>query len=252
MIRILLIGCGGTMGKMVAAAAADDPRFTVEAGVDVAAPEGTAFPVFASVTDCSIPVDVAVDFSSASATDAVLAACVEKRLPLVLATTGLSESQIAAVQKASEVIPIVRSANMSLGINTLSKIAQLITPVLSQAGFDIEIVERHHRRKLDAPSGTAILLADAINSAADGRYSYCYDRSGRRQKRDPDEIGISAVRGGTIVGDHELIFAGDDEVIEISHHAYSRGVFAKGALTAAAFLSGKQSGLFNMRDVIDG
>ena len=252
MIKILINGCGGAMGKMIAAAAGEDERFEIAAGVDIAKPQGFDFPFFGSIRECDVPVDVVIDFSVAAAADEVLSACTEKKLPLVLATTGLSESQLAHVEEAAKVIPIVRSANMSLGINTLAKIAALITPVLSEAGFDIEIVERHHRRKLDAPSGTAILLADAVNASVSGRYSYCFDRSGRRQKRDPDEIGISAVRGGTIVGDHELIFAGDDEVIEISHHAYSRGVFAKGALQAALFLAGKKPGLYGMSDVISG
>ena len=240
------------MGRMVAASAAEDERFQVVAGVDVTKPEGLAFPVYSSIEDCTEQVDAVIDFSSASAADGVLDACVKKNFPLVLATTGLSEAQQEHVKEASALIPIVRSANMSLGINTLSRIARLITPVLKEAGFDIEIVERHHRRKLDAPSGTALLLADAVNKAAENSYHYTFDRSQRRAPRDPQEIGISAVRGGSIVGDHEIIFAGTDEVIEVSHHAYSRAVFAKGALSAAAFLAGKAPGLYDMQDVIEG
>ena len=169
---------------------------------------------------------------------------------LVLATTGLSDEQLAHVQEAGKTIPIVQSYNMSLGINTLAKIVELITPVLADAGFDIEIVERHHRRKLDAPSGTAIMLGNAANKSLNGEYHFVFDRSERREKRDPKEIGIASVRGGSIVGDHDVIFAGEDEVITFSHRAYSKAVFGKGAVQAAKFLCGKQPGLYDMSDVI--
>lgn len=250
MTRIIINGCCGAMGKMTAETAAGDPRYSVVAGVDVSECAAFPFPVYRSIADCAEEADCVVDFSTAKITDRVLECCAAKKLPLVLATTGLSEETLARLAEAGKVIPIVYSANMSLGINTMTRIAQLITPVLAEAGFDIEIVEKHHRRKLDAPSGTALLIADAVNEGAGNKYHYTFDRSTRREKRDPEEIGISSVRGGTIVGEHDLIFAGEDEVIEITHHAYSRAVFARGALTAAAFLAGKEPGVYSMKDVI--
>ena len=195
--------------------------------------------------------DVVIDFSNAKGTDALLDSCVEKKLPCVLCTTGLSAEQIAHVERASEKTAILRSGNMSVGINLLLKLLRQAAPVLAEAGFDMEIVEKHHNQKVDAPSGTALMLADAVNEAAGGGYEYVYDRSGRREKRPEKEIGISAVRGGTIVGDHDVIFAGTDEVITISHRAYSRNVFAKGAVEAAKFLAGKEAGLYDMGSVID-
>ena len=183
-------------------------------------------------------------------TDMVLDQCAQKGLALVLATTGLSDEQLAHVQEAGKTIPIVQSYNMSLGIKSLAKIVELITPVLADAGFDIEIVERHHRRKLDAPSGTAIMLGNAANKSLTGEYHFVFDRSERREKRDPKEIGFSAVRGGSIVGVHDVIYAGEDEVIELNHQAFSRGVFAKGAVQAAKFLQGNEPGVYTMREVI--
>ena len=174
----------------------------------------------------------------------------EKGLPCVLCTTGLSEEQIDGVKKASEKVAVLRSANMSLGINLLLKLLKEAAGVLMPAGFDAEIVEKHHRLKLDAPSGTALALADSVNGELNGEYEYVYDRSGRRQKRPQKEIGISAVRGGTIVGCHDVIFAGEDEVITFSHTAYSKAVFGKGAIQAAKFLAGKGPGLYQMSDVI--
>ena len=184
--------------------------------------------------------------------DGLLEFCAEKQIPCVLCTTGLSEAQLAHVKEVSEKVAVLRSANMSLGINLLMKLLKEAAPVLAQAGFDIEIVEKHHRMKLDAPSGTAIALADAINETAAEPYEYVYDRSSRREKRPAGEIGISAVRGGTIVGDHDVIFAGTDEVITFSHTAYSRAIFGKGAIQAAKYLAGKPAGLYNMGAVIEG
>ena len=184
------------------------------------------------------------------AADALLDACKEKKLPLVLCTTGLTEDQLQKVQETSKEIPVLRSANMSLGVNTLMKLVQAAAKVLAEAGFDMEIVEKHHKLKCDAPSGTAIALADSLNAAMDNQYHYVYDRSQRHEQRDPKEIGISAVRGGTIVGDHDVIFAGPDEVVTLSHRAYSKGVFGKGAVEAAKFLAGKPAGMYDMQDVI--
>ena len=206
--------------------------------------------VFASLEECNVEADVIVDFASAKAVDHLLDYCGALKMPLVLCTTGLSAEQIEKVKESSKQTAILRSANMSLGINTLMKLVQDAAKVLANAGFDIEIVEKHHNKKLDAPSGTALALADSINEAMDGRYHYKYDRSTERVRRDENEIGISAVRGGTIVGDHDVIFAGTDEVITFSHTAYSKAIFGKGALQAALFLAGKEPGLYDMQDVI--
>jgi len=193
---------------------------------------------------------VIIDFSNAAAADELLDYCVEKQVPVVLCTTGLSEEQLEKVEESAKKVAVLKSANMSLGINLLMKILKDATKVLSPAGYDIELVEKHHNQKLDAPSGTALALADSINEAADNQYHYVYDRSQVRQKRDQKEIGISAVRGGTIVGDHEVIFAGQDEVIEFKHTAYSKAVFGKGAVEAAKFLAWKPAGRYDMSDVI--
>ena len=191
-----------------------------------------------------------IDFASAKAIDTLVDFCVEKNMPAVICTTGLSDEQIEKINKASEKTAFLRSANMSLGINTLFKLLQDAAKVFAPAGFDIELVEKHHNQKLDAPSGTALALADSIKEVVGEDYYYKYDRSKERAKRDAKEIGISAVRGGTIVGEHEVIFAGEDEVIEFKHTAYSKAVFAKGAIEAAKFLDGKKNGLYNMGDVI--
>ena len=254
MIRVLLNGCLGAMGAMLSRIISEQPDMEVAAGIDVRASQafGCAFPVFETFDACNIPADVVIDFSVAAATDSVLDACEKKKLPLVIATTGLSENQLARLKALSETVPLVQSYNMSLGVNLLASLIRQAAPVLAEAGFDIEIVEQHHRRKLDAPSGTALLLADAANEALKGAKHYTYDRSGRRMPRDPEEIGISAVRGGTIVGVHDVIFAGEDEVVELKHQAFSRAVFAKGAVAAARFLMGKESGYYTMQDVING
>ena len=247
MVRIILNGCNGAMGKMLANIIAQDEQAQVVAGTQAA---DTPFPVFESIKACDVEADALIDFTVSKITDMVLDQCAQKGLALVLATTGLSDEQLAHVQEAGKTIPIVQSYNMSLGINTLAKIVELITPVLADAGFDIEIVERHHRRKLDAPSGTAIMLGNAANKSLNGEYHFVFDRSERREKRDPKEIGFSAVRGGTIVGEHEIIFAGQDEVIELKHTAYSRAIFGKGAVSAALYLAGKEAGMYDMSDVI--
>ena len=191
-----------------------------------------------------------IDFSNAAAVDHLLDFCGEKGMPVVLCTTGLSEEQLNKMKEASEKTAVLKSANMSLGVNLLLKLLQDASKVLAPAGFDIEIVEKHHNQKVDAPSGTALALADSINEALDNEYVYNYDRSQVRAKRDKKEIGIAAVRGGTIVGEHEVIFAGEDEVIEFKHTAHSKAVFGKGAVEAAKFLKGKPAGLYGMGDVI--
>ena len=250
MVRIIMHGCNGRMGRMIADLLKEDAQARIVAGVDAAKGEDHAFPVFTDLMDCTVEGDVVIDFSSAAVTSHLLQVCVKKQLPLVLCTTGLSQEQLEEVKEASCQVAILKSANMSLGINLLSRLLEEITPLLAEAGFDIEIVEKHHNQKLDAPSGTALALADAANKAAGDSYTYVYDRSQQRKKRDSREIGISAVRGGTIVGEHEVIFAGADEVITLQHTAYSRAVFGKGAIEAAKFLAGKPAGLYDMSHVI--
>lgn len=209
------------------------------------------YPVFTSLDQCSVEADVIVDFASPKAVDGLLAYSCKKQVPVVLCTTGLSKEQLAAVEKASQVTAILRSANMSLGVNLLLKLVSDAARVLAGSGFDMEIVEKHHNQKVDAPSGTALALADSMNQAMDGQYAYTCDRSTRREKRNPKEIGISSVRGGSIVGEHDVIFAGRDEVLTLSHTAYSKAIFAKGALEAAKFLAGKKPGMYSMTDVVD-
>lgn len=250
MIKFMLHGCNGKMGRMITEIVKGDENAVIAAGVDAYTGVPNEYPVFDSIDKCDVDVDVAIDFSTAKAVDALLAYCVEKRLPVVLCTTGLSEEQLKKVEEASKETAVLKSANMSLGINLLLKLLKDAARVLAPAGYDIEIVERHHNQKLDAPSGTALALADSVNEALDNEYHYVYDRSQVRQKRDKKEIGISAVRGGTIVGNHEVIFAGTDEVIEFTHTAYSRSVFAKGAVEAGKFLAGKAPGMYDMGDVV--
>ena len=248
MTNILLCGCSGRMGAVVSDMAAADDNVKIVCGVDVLGEASGAYPAYETLGDCKEDADVVVDFSNPAVFDELLAFCVDRKMPLVICTTGLSEDQLAAIDKAAEKIAILRSANMSVGINVIIKLLRQIAPYMSEAGYDIEIVEKHHNQKLDAPSGTALALAEAANE--EGKLEYVYDRSQVRQKRDKKELGISAVRGGTIVGTHEVIFAGEDEVITFEHMAYSRKLFAKGALEAAKFLAGRKPGMYSMQDVI--
>ena len=250
MIRVIMHGCNGKMGKNIVNLLANDTQAQVVAGIDGFDEGKNPFPVFSSITECTVEADVIIDFSIASAVDALLDYCVEKKVPCVLCTTGLSEEQLQKMKEAAEKVAILKSANMSLGINMLLKLVKEATAVLAPAGFDIEIVEKHHNLKVDAPSGTAIALADSINEVLNNTYEYVYDRSQTREKRKTNEIGISAVRGGTIVGDHDVIFAGEDEVITISHSAASKCVFAAGAIRAAKWLPGKAPGRYEMKDLL--
>ena len=252
MVRIIMNGCNGHMGQVISDLVSKDENAEIVAGVDLQDTGRYSYPVFTELGACDVKADVMIDFSSAKATDAVLEYCGSRELPLVLCTTGLSQEQLQKVEETAEKTAVLRSANMSLGINTLLKLLQDAAKVLAAAGFDMEIVERHHNLKVDAPSGTALALADSLNEAMDHQYHYVYDRSQKREQRDSREIGISAVRGGTIVGEHEVIFAGPDEVIEFKHTAYSKTVFAKGAVEAAKFLKGKAAGMYNMSHVING
>lgn len=250
MTRAIMNGCNGKMGQCITGICAQDEDIEIVAGIDTYDGIKNDYPVFASLNECTVDADVIIDFSNAKAVDALLAYGVEKQIPIVLCTTGLSEQQLSDVEKAYEKVAILKSANMSLGINTLMELLKKAAQVFAPAGFDMEIVEKHHNQKLDAPSGTALALADSMNEALDEAYTYTYDRSQKRKKRDKYEIGISSVRGGNIVGEHEVIFAGQDEVIEFKHTAYSKAVFAKGAVEAAKFLKGKPAGHYDMADVI--
>ena len=252
MVKAIMSGCAGRMGRVITQLAQEDSGIGIVAGVDVADVKDAAYPVFSSFDKCDVQADVIIDFSSPKAFDAMIAYALEKKIAAVVCTTGLEEAQLQRLEEASREIPVLRSANMSLGINLLIKLLKAAAPVLAQAGFDIEIVEQHHNKKKDAPSGTAIALADSINEAMDGKYSYTYDRSPLYEQRRENEIGISSVRGGTIVGVHDVLFAGTDEVIELRHTAYSRAIFGKGALTAAKYLQGRAPGYYQMSDVIEG
>lgn len=250
MVRLIMHGCNGKMGQVITKIVKEDEHAEIVAGVDKYQGIQNEYPVFSDIAQCDVDADVIIDFSNAAAVDGLLDYCVEKQVPVVLCTTGLSEDQLAKVKAASEKVAVLKSANMSLGINMLLKLLQDATKILGNAGYDIEIVEKHHNQKVDAPSGTALALADSINEVLDNEYAYKYDRSQERKKREKKEIGISAVRGGTIVGEHEVIYAGEDEVIEFKHTAYSKAVFAKGAVEAGKFLKGKDAGLYDMQDVI--
>lgn len=250
MVKIIMHGCSGHMGQVISGIVEKDPDAEIVAGIDIADQGKNSYPVFTDIDTCQVEADAIIDFSSAKATDKLLEYSAARQIPVVLCSTGLSEEQLAKVEETSKKVAVLKSANMSLGINTLLKLVQDAAKVLATAGFDMEIVEKHHRLKVDAPSGTALALADSINEAMDNKYHYVYDRSQKREKRDDKEIGISAVRGGTIVGEHEIIFAGQDEVIEFKHTAYSKAIFGKGAVEAAKFLAGKPAGRYDMSDVI--
>ncbi|MCL2397285.1 MAG: 4-hydroxy-tetrahydrodipicolinate reductase [Defluviitaleaceae bacterium] len=247
MTKIIIHGLG-RLGRSVCAAM--DDQFTVAAAIE-AAPTQTNddFPVYMNVEQCTQNADVVVDCSVAHAVPALLTWAVARQLPLVICTTALDDSTIDQINDAVAKIPIFLSANMSLGVNLAAKLARTTAKALDGKGFDIEIIERHHNQKLDAPSGTAVLLADSITSAI-GEQNMVYGRHGLR-KRAPNEIGIHAIRGGTVVGEHTVIFAGHDEVIEIKHAALSREVFARGALVAAKFITGKPPGLYTMDDLLE-
>lgn len=250
MVRIIMHGCNGKMGQVITGLCKEDEQVEIVAGIDVIDNRDNGYPVFTDIMDCNIEADVIIDFAASAAVDKLLDYAEEKKIPVVLCTTGLNPEQLGKVANTSKKVAILKSANMSLGINTIMKLLKDAANVFAPAGYDIEIVEKHHNQKVDAPSGTALALADAINEARNSEYEYIYDRSQVRQKRGAKELGISAVRGGTIVGEHEVIFAGIDEVIEIKHTAYSKSVFAKGAVEAAKFLCGKPAGMYDMSDVI--
>lgn len=250
MTRVIMYGCNGKMGQTITRLIEEENDVEIVAGIDVCDTVKNRYPVFQNIADCDVEADVVIDFSSPVCTDALLDWCADKQVPVVECTTGLSEAQLARIKETSAKVAVLKSANMSMGINLLEKLLKEAAGLLAEAGYDIEIVEKHHKLKKDAPSGTALALGDAINEGLSEKYEYVFDRSQRSIPRPQKEIGFSAVRGGTIVGDHDVIFAGEDEVITFSHRAYSKAVFGKGAVQAAKFLCGKQPGLYDMSDVI--
>lgn len=239
------------MGQTISALMAQDEDAEIVAGIDLRDDGHNPYPVFETLERCNVQADCVIDFSTAAGIEELLNYCAANKMPCVLCTTGLSREQLQKVDEAAGETAILRSANMSLGINLFLKLLKEAAAVLAPAGFDIEIVEKHHNLKLDAPSGTALALADSVNEELGNAYTYVYDRSARREKRPEKEIGISAVRGGTIVGDHDVIFAGTDEVVTFSHTAYSKAIFGRGAVSAAKFLAGKPAGKYDMSDVIN-
>ncbi len=251
MTNIILRGCNGKMGQVISELVDADENAVIVAGIDVSLSKPNKYPVSQSFTKCNVSADVIIDFSAPVNLEEMLEFAVKRKIGIVLCTTGFSKDQLTLIEEASKVIPVFKSANMSVGVNLISKLLKEAAVVLTDAGFDIEIVEKHHNKKVDAPSGTALALADVMNEALNHEYDYKYDRSQERTPRNKKEIGISAVRGGTIVGEHEVIFAGMDEVIEIKHTAYSKAIFAKGAIQAAKFLPGKAAGMYSMSDLMD-
>ena len=250
MIRVIISGCNGKMGQVVTAMCAARDNIQIVAGIDVYAVQKNDYPVYADPMEFPGKADCIIDFSNPAALSSLLAYCRKTGCAIVLATTGYSDDQLREIEAAAKEIRVFRSANMSLGINVLLSLVRQATKILGGT-CDIEIVEKHHNRKLDAPSGTAIMIADAAASALEQAPEYVYERHSVRQKRGQNEIGISSVRGGTIVGEHEVLFAGTDEVLEIKHSAYSREIFANGAVQAAQFLAGRTApGLYNMEHLV--
>ena len=249
MINILLSGACGKMGNAVTRCCKEDENLKIIAGVD-RVEALYDYPIFKSFDDVNVKPDVIIDFSNVSVLDSLLKYAIKNNIPVVLATTGYSEIQIAQIKDAANKIPVFFTANMSLGVNLLSSLAKYAAGILG-GDFDIEIVEKHHNQKIDAPSGTALMLANAVNEVFDDKYNYEYDRHSKRQKRPKNEIGIHAIRGGTIVGEHDVIFAGHDEVITLSHSAQSKEVFASGSIKAAKFIIGKPCGLYDMGSILN-
>ena len=237
MINIILNGCNGKMGQVISRLAADDENVNIVAGFDIFENLSSPYPVFTKPEDYQGAADVVIDFSHPDSFENIIAYCKARKLPVIVATTGLSNQQKNIMEAAAEDIPLFFSANMSLGINLLIDLAKKATKLLGE-NFDIEIIEKHHNQKIDAPSGTALAIADAISEDMNCQAEYVYDRHTSRKKRKKSEIGIHAVRGGTIVGEHSVIYAGTDEVIELNHSAASKEIFAVGAIRAAKFMAG--------------
>ena len=249
MVKIILNGCNGKMGQVITKLSKQNPEVEIVAGIDVSDSIKNDYPVFRNIELCDADGDVIIDFSNPAAFDDLLKFATRKKIPLLVATTGLSESQKTMLQEAANIIPVFYSANMSIGINLVIDLIKKAAKILD-GYFDIEIIEKHHNQKIDAPSGTALALADAINEVVQEKKEYVYDRHSIRGKRSKNEIGIYSVRGGTIAGEHTVIFAGNDEMIEITHTAMSRDIFGIGAIKAAIFLYDQKPGMYSMSDLI--
>lgn len=249
MIKLIISGCNGKMGGVVTAIAENQDDIEIVAGFDINDESRYGYPVYKNPSDFKGEADVIIDFSHPDMLDGLLKFATETKTPVVVATTGLSDEQKEQMKRASEITPLFFSANMSLGVNLLIELAQKATKVLADS-FDIEIIEKHHNQKIDAPSGTALAIADSINDTLESRKEYVYDRHAVRKKRTKNEIGIHAVRGGTIVGEHSVIFAGKDEIIELKHEAMSKEIFAVGAVAAAKYIAGKPAKMYNMQDLV--
>ncbi len=249
MTKIAVCGANGKMGHTIYNCVKERDDCTVVGGIDIFTEEYADFPIVDRPEKLPVKPDVIIDYSNPASLDAVLEYCLSTGTPAVLATTGYSDEQIAKIRSASEQIAIFFTFNMSLGINLLVQLAKKAASVLGDR-FDIEIVEKHHNQKIDAPSGTAIMLANAINETLDNSKHYVYDRHSQRKKREKSEIGMHAIRGGTIVGEHDIIFAGHDEVITLSHSAASKSVFAEGSINAAVFIKDKGAGLYDMAQLV--
>jgi len=248
MLNILLSGAFGHIGRKITDLCKKREDVKIVCGVDIF--EGCAsYPVFKSFCDVNIVPDVIVDFSNPALLDSILKFAKKNNTPCILATTGYSKEQVEKIKEVSKEIPVFYTGNMSLGINLLCSLVKKAANVLGE-DFDVEIIEKHHNQKIDAPSGTALMLANAVNSVSDDKYRYEFDRHSKREKRPKNEIGIHSVRGGTIVGEHDVIFAGNDEVITLSHSAFSKEVFAQGAIKAALFMKDKKPGLYDMNDIL--
>ncbi|WP_105616207.1 4-hydroxy-tetrahydrodipicolinate reductase [Vallitalea okinawensis] len=250
MTKIIMHGCNGKMGQVISQVAANDSETEIVAGIDLNTNTALSYPVFDSLENCTVDADVIIDFSIAVAVDSLLDYVEATKVPLILCTTGLSKEQMDRVYQISQTAPVFFSANMSIGVNLLIGLAKQAAKVLTGSNFDIEIIEKHHNQKVDAPSGTALAIAHSINETLDFSYEYKFDRSGEREKRHKNEIGIHAMRGGTIVGEHSILFAGQDEIIELKHNALSKEVFAVGAVRAAKFMHGRKEGLYDMSHLI--
>lgn len=250
MVRIILNGCSGKMGKVISDVAKSMSHIKISAGIDkYVSGINTEYPVFSSINECNIDADVVLDFSRPEALDDLLSYTENRNLPLVLCTTGYTAEQLNRISEFSRILPIFRSANMSIGVNVINSMLKKISSLLFD-NYDIEIIEKHHNQKVDAPSGTALLLANTIKESIPQQTEFVYGREGI-SKRAHKEIGIHAVRGGSIVGEHEVIFAGQGEIIQLQHSALSRDVFAVGALKACQFISDKKPGLYNMDDIFN-
>lgn len=249
MINILMSGCNGKMGQVITRLSEQYQDLRIVAGYDVFDNGKNTYPVFKDLKNCNEKIDVMIDFSNPAALEGLMSFAVLKKLPVIVATTGISPIQKKMLEQSSKSIPVFFSANMSLGVNLLMDLVKKAAKLL-EPNFDIEIIEKHHNQKLDAPSGTALAIADSINEVLEQKQEYVYDRHSRRKKRSKTEIGIHAIRGGTIVGEHSVVFAGDDEIIEINHSAMSKDIFGTGALRAARFIYGKKPGMYDMNDLI--